>query len=286
MKILLLGKNGQVGAQIERLSRMRGHQIIAFNKQKLDITNYDKMRRKIDKIKPEIVINATAYHVVANCEKYPHKAFDVNTLAVKNIAVLCSQIKAKFVHFSTNWVFDGYKNRPYRENDTPNPLQIYGISKLAGEMVALNYYQDTIIVRTSGIFGGLKGSRSKKGNFVLNILKQAKIKSSLEISAEQITSITYAEDLALSTLKLIEKKAKSGIYHLVNEGHCTWAELAKYIVFLRKLDLEIIPLNRKGVFQNIKIPITSSLENTRAKSLGIVMPQWKKALAKYLTVLP
>lgn len=286
MKILLLGKNGQVGVQIERLSSIRGHQTVAFSKQELDITSYDKLRVEIDKIKPEIVINAAAYHIVANCEKYSQKAFDINTLAVKNIAVLCNRRKIRFVHFSTSWVFDGYKNRPYLETDIPNPLQMYGLSKLGGEIVSLNYNRDTIVVRTCGVFGGLKGSRSKKGNFVLYILNQARLKKCLEVSTEQTTSITSAEDLALATLKLLEKKARSDIYHLVNEGYCSWVELARQIVSLKNLDLRIIPLDRKGVFQDVRVPITSSLENTRAKSLGIILPQWSKALAKYLTVLP
>ncbi len=286
MKILLLGAKGQVGAQIERLSNILGYQTAAFSKQELDITDYLKVRKKIDEIKPEIVINTAAYHVVASCEKYPNKAFEVNASAVKNLAFLCSQRKVRLVHFSTSWVFDGYMGRPYREDDLFNPLQTYGLSKLAGEIAALNYNADTIIIRTCGVFGGLKGSRAKKGNFILHILNQARLKKSLEVSAEQTTSITNAEDLALATLKLVQKKAARGIYHLVNKGYCSWSELAQQIVNLKNLDLKIVSVDRKGVFQEVRVPIISTLENTRAKSLGIILPHWREALARYLTTLP
>lgn len=286
MKILLLGKNGQVGAQIERLSNILRHQTFAFSKQELDITRYNEIKNKLDEIKPKIVINTAAYHVVASCEKYSQKAFEVNTLAVKNLALLCNQRKVKLVHFSTSWIFDGYMGRPYREDDLPNPLQIYGLSKLAGEIAALNYNSDTIIIRTCGVFGGLKGSRVKRGNFILHVLNQARLKKSLGVSVEQTTSITNAEDLALATLKLVQKKAARGIYHLVNKGYCSWSELAQQIVNLKNLDLKIVPVDRKGVFQEVRVPIISTLENTRAKSLGIILPQWREALARYLTTLP
>src|SRR3989344_1080097 len=286
MRMLLLGKNGQVGAQIERLSNIRGHKVFAFSKQELDITDSDKVKKKIDDIKPEIVINTAAYHVVASCEKYSQKAFAVNTLAVKNIAVLCSQIKIRLVHFSTSWVFDGNKKEQYIESDKPNPLQIYGLSKFAGEIVLLNYNPDSVIIRTCGVFGAVRGSRAKKGNFILYILNQAGLKKGLEISLEQKTSIANAEDLALATLKLLEQKVGSGIYHLANKGYCSWLELAKEIVSLKKLDLKLIPVDRKGIFQEVRVPINSSLENTKAKSLGVILPPWREALKRYLMSLP
>ncbi|MBI2031230.1 MAG: dTDP-4-dehydrorhamnose reductase [Candidatus Levybacteria bacterium] len=286
MRILLLGKNGQIGAQIERISNIYGHEIHAFSKQELDITNFDRLKKKIDRVRPEIVINTAAYHVVLNCERYPQKAFNINTLAVRNIGDLCSQKKIKFVHFSTSWVFDGDKEGPYVEKDIPNPLQIYGLSKFAGEIASINYNSDTIIIRTCGVFGGQRGSRAKKGNFILYILNEAKNKKTLEISSEQIVSVAYAEDLASGVLELLEKKASSGIYHLVNTGYCSWVKIAQEIVKLRRLNLEIVPVDRKGVFKGIRIPVVSSLKNTSAKSLGVVLPPWRTALIRYLATLP
>lgn len=282
MKILLIGKNGQVGAEIERLSSSQGHQVFSFDKQALDITQHTLVKEKLDKFKPEVVINTAAYHVVSDCEKYPSKSFDVNVFAVKNIAVLCQERNIKFVNYSTSWVFDGKKNKAYVETDIPNPTQIYGLSKLGGEIVSLNYNYKTLVIRTCGVFGGKAGSRSKKGNFVLYILNQAKTTKVLEISSEQTTSVAYAKDLATATLKLIETKNNNGIYHLVNEGSCSWAQFAQEIVNLKKLDLKIIPVNRKGVFKNIKNPIMASIKNTKAKSLNITLPLWKNALKRYL----
>lgn len=286
MKILLIGKNGQVGAQMERIGCLGKHKVFAFDRQTLDITNFLKVKEKVEQIKPQVIINTSSFHVVADCEKYPDKAFEVNLFAVKNLALLCNERKIRLVNYSTSWIFDGRKNSAYSEKDIPNPIQVYGLSKYAGEIASLNYNPDTLIIRTCGIFGGLKGSRSKNGNFVLNILKEAKKQKELKISSEQTTSIVNAEDLAKATLQLLEKNAPSGVYNLVNKGYCSWAEVAREIVSLRKLDLKIIPVNRKGLFKDVKIPLVTSLKNVRAKALGVTLPYWKDGLERYLKTLP
>ena len=182
-------------------------------------------------------------------------------------------------------MFDGTKKEPYTEEDRPNPLQIYGISKLAGELVAHNYDSESITIRTCGVFGGKTGSSMKKGNFVLYILDQAKKTNELEISHEQTASFVNAEDLAEGLLKLIELKAPSGIYHLVNEGYGTWSEFAQEIVSQSKVNLKIIPIDRLGVYGDTRIPLFVPLLNTKAKKLGVVLPPWQDGLKRYLKFL-
>ena len=282
MKILLFGKNGQLGQEIMAASSKFKYNLIAYGHDEVEIVNYSQVIDCIQKNKPDIIINATAYHVVNDCELYPEKAFAVNAIALKNLAELCNKNKIKLVHYSSDYVFDGTKGGPYQEDDTPNPLQIYGVSKLAGEKICLNYHDDSLIIRTCGVYGGKTGSRAKKGNFVLSILKQTEGKKELEVSNEQIVSPTYAHDLAEGTFKLISKKPSHSIYHLVNEGHCSWAEFASEIMKLAKRKCRIISINRSGQYQGTKKPLFSALSNKKAKSLGVILPTWKEALKNYL----
>lgn len=285
MKILLIGKNGQLGSELDKQSRESGYEIKAFGREELDITDSEKVNSRIKSLNPEVVINASAFHVVPDCELHPDKAFLVNATSLKPIAQICAEKNIKFVTYSTDYVFDGLKGSPYVEEDRPTPVQIYGISKMAGECIALNYSPTSIIIRSSGVYGGRHGSRSKKGNFILNILKQAETQKEIEVSSEQIVSPTYAVDLAKATLKLLKHRNVTGVYHLVNKGYCSWAELAEEIAKQKKLSNKIIPVDRKGLAGSLKRPLFSALVNTRAKRLGVELPPRQDALKRYLAAL-
>lgn len=285
MKLLLIGKNGQVGSEIHQQALSRGYEVRAFGREELDITDYAAVKQALREFQPNVVVNASAFHVVPECENFPEKAFAVNAAAIKNLAESCVELDSWFVHYSTDKVFDGFREKPYEETDTPRPLQIYGISKLAGEYVALSYNPKTLIIRTCGVYGGPTGSKSKGGNFVLYILKQAQEQKRLEISSDQKASFAYAMDLAEGTLMLLEKKADAGIYHLVNEGYASWAEFAQEIIKLSGKNLEIIPIDRKGTFKNVKTPQFTVLANTKAKALAVILPDWQDALRRYVQFL-
>lgn len=285
MKFLIIGKNGQLGAELVSYLKKRGFDFKAYSREELDITSIPKLKEKIETDRPDVVINASAYHVVPQCEEFPETAFEINTIAIKNLAQICNAKKIIFVTYSTDYVFDGLKGSLYEEEDKPNPLQIYGLSKYAGELAALNYSENSIIIRTCGVYSGKNGSRSKKGNFILSILNQTKDKKVLEVSSEQIVNPTYALDLAKSSIELILKKPKSGIYHLASEGFCSWAEFAEQIIKYKKMSTKIVPVNRKGVSGELKRPLFSALKNTRAKELGVVLPSWQNGLERYLQTL-
>ena len=285
-KILLIGKTGQLGKEIIKDVSSFGFEIFGFGKEELDVTDESQIKEKIKKIKPDILINASAYHVVPMCEKNPMPAMAVNFIAVQNLAKICRENNIIFITYSTDYVFDGKKGEPYEENDAPNPLQIYGISKLAGEYVALNSYPDGVfVIRTCGLYGGEKGSPEKGGNFVLNIMKEALDKEIVEVSSEQIVSPTYAGDLSKATLKLLNSKAKPGIYHLVNEGYCNWYEFAQEIFKLAGINKKLKPINRGGSDGAMKRPKFSALKNIKAKALGIELPSWQEGLKSYLNFL-
>lgn len=281
MKILIFGKTGQLGEQLYIQAKDKNYKVIAFPRNELDITDTKRIEKTIIKNCPDIVINATAYHVVADCEIYPKKAFLVNATAVKNVAQITEQLNIPFITYSTDYVFDGRKGKPYVEGDLPSPMQAYGVSKVAGEYMALAYNPKSIIIRSSGVYGGKHGSRSKKGNFALNVLKE-KNKETLEVSSEQIVNPTYSADLAHATFGLIEHKEARGIYHLANEGYCSWAEFAAEIMRLVGSKTKIIPVDRSGQSGGARRPLFSALKNIRAAKLGIKLPSWQDALKRYI----
>lgn len=282
MRILILGKNGQLGCDLTSLLVKKNIDVISYSRSELDVTDLPKIISETEKIKPHIVINCTAYHVVPDCEVNPEMAFLINTVCVKNLAVVCQKMKIKFITYSTDYVFDGLKGTPYEENDRPNPLQIYGLSKLAGEFAALNYCDDVAIIRTCGVFGGKTGSRSKKGNFVLGIINSAKNNKKLEISSEQVVSPTYSLDLAEATYKLIKSGKMKGVYHLVNEGCLSWADFAQQIIKFSNIKCEVVPSDKSGMFNGVKKPKFSALLNQSAKNENVVLPHITDALKRYL----
>ncbi len=296
-KVLLIGKNGQLGSQLAKDASVFGLEMFPFDKEELNITDFAKVKENIEKIKPDIVINTAAYQVISLCEQNPLAAMAVNFIAVANLARICKEHHSMFVTYSSDYVFDGTKGSPNGEDDAPSPLQMYGLSKLAGEYAALQVHPDgAFVIRTCGIYGGKKGS-PEKGNFVLNIMKEAQDKPApakasageevIEVSCEQIVSPTYAVDLSRSTLQLITGGANPGIYHLVNEGVCSWYEFAKEIFTLANIDKELKPKDRsgQGFADSINRPIFSALKNTKAKALGIQLPSWKEGLSTYFNFL-
>jgi len=279
--LMIIGKNGQLGKELVSAANKLGFSVIAFGKEELDVRKYNQVKKEIERIKPKVVINTSTYQVVDECEKNPKIAFDVNTLGVRNIADICRNNKILTITYSTDYVFDGKKGEQYVEADRPNPLQIYGISKLAGELACLDYNFNSIIIRTCALFGGKYGSK-KKGNFVINTIREVEGKKFYEVNCDQIINPTYANDLAEATLKLISKNATPGIYHLVNEGYCSWADFAQTIMKLKNINTEIIPIERKGIYGKIKRPLFTALSNTKAKKLGVTLPSWQSGLERYI----
>ena len=281
MKILIIGKTGQLGSVLIQDALTLGHSVFAPTKQELDISDEVAFLNAMELYLPEIVINTAAFHNVPLCEVEPLKAFQLNCIAVKKMAEISNDFNAWFVSFSTDYVFGGEKQKPYIESDVPNPLQIYGLSKLAGEYATLSY-EKSIIIRTCGLYG-LHGAMSKGGNFVDNRIKDSKQNARIEISNDQTVSPTYAGDLSKAVLQLSAHPSKeSGIYHLVNEGYCTWYEFTKEIFKILDTDVELVPVDRKGKTGKMRRPLFSSLKNEKAARLGISLPYWKEGLNQYL----
>lgn len=285
-RVMIIGENGQLGAALIDVATRRGYMVFGYDRSDFDITDCDAARRQIYEVRPTVVINASAYHVVRDCEDHPELAYATNTLAVTSLAAICRDLGIRFVTYSTDYVFDGAKGLPYIETDYPRPLQVYGVSKLAGEYGAQNAYNNgTIIIRTCGLYGGREGSPMKGGNFVINILKEAKERESIEVSSDQIVSPTFGRDLANATYTLLNRETASGIYHLVNEGACSWYEFTQEIVRIAGMTVRVDPVVRGQEGRGMMRPVFSALTNTRAKALGVVLPKWQEGLKAYLDAI-
>lgn len=284
MKVLLIGGSGQLGTDLQRHNTQ--HDIVAPAHDALDIRRPQDIGDAFATVRPAIVINCAAFHNVPLCETERDAAFDVNATAVETLAKLCAQHHARFVTFSTDYVFDGTKRTPYAEDDSPAPLQVYGESRLAGERAALSVATgQTMVIRTCGLYGRA-GSRAKSGNFVDNRIADARNGIALDMASDQTVAPTATDDLAPAVWKLIaHPAAQGGIYHLVNDGECTWYEFTRAIFDHLGTATPLRPVDRGGLSGVMRRPLYSVLANTRARALGITLPSWRDALRRYMSAV-
>lgn len=282
MKILLIGTTGQLGGDL--LRNNPGHDLFAPSRDVLDIGNREQIDAVIAQYRPEVVLNTAAFHNLPLCESDPASAFRINCTAVRDLTSACRKSGALLVTFSSDYVFGGDRRIPYGEDDPPKPLQMYGISRVAGEYAALATAPDsTLIIRTCGLYGA-SGARSKGGNFVDKRIEDARTQAVLEMGCDQVVSPTSTDDLSRAVWQLLDHPAmKPGIYHLVNEGECSWYEFTRAIYQLSGENRDVRPVDRGGLSGDMRRPLYSVLANTKARALGIVLPHWRDGLQRYLT---
>ena len=281
MKILLIGATGQLGGDL--LRNNSGHTIDAPVRDVIDLAKPEQASSYIRASRPEMVINCAAFHNVPLCEDQPEQAFRINCVAVRDLAVVCNEIGAWLVTFSSDYVFSGDKRTPYLEEDLPGPLQIYGMTRLAGEHAAISTAPDrAIVIRTCGLYG-ITGAASKGGNFVDKCVAMARHNTHFDMGCDQTVIPTSTQSLSRAVLSLIgSPQIRPGIYHLVNEGACTWYEFAVAIVDLLGLKTEVRPVDRAGRSGTMRRPIYSVMSNNKALRMGIALPFWHCALAAYI----
>lgn len=278
MKVLLTGANGQLGHCFKDVFPSDWI-LIATDRQELDITDSFAVDTFITEQRPDAIVNVAAYTAVDKAEDEYELANKVNTLGPANLAKLAKKNNVKFIHISTDYVFDGSKKVPYVETDTTNPINAYGLTKRAGEIVVLDIYPPTIVIRTSWVF-------SEYGNnFVKTILKLGEIKSELSIIDDQIGCPTYAGDIAKTILKMLENNIQGGIYHYCGDQDVSWFQFASKIFLTFN---ELNPINNKKITlkristseypTRAKRPLYSVLSIDKIKQLGIKGSNWNKAL--------
>ena len=275
LKTAIIGAAGQLGRE---LMKIFAQEAVPLDIGDVDICDARRLENVLASLKPDAVVHAAAYHNVPECERNPEKAFAVNALGVRNLRDVCLALDAKFVHISTDYVFDGLKGAPYTEEDAPAPLNIYGMTKLCGEYFA-RQVPGHYVIRVASLFG-IAGSVAKGGkNFVKHMLEAARTKERVAVSSNVFSSPTYAPDAASRIREILIAGFQPGIYHVTNSGECSWHEFAAEI-FRRtgasiKLEERIETPELEG---GLRRPLYTALKSLKVKPLR----PWQEALKDYL----
>lgn len=285
MKVLVIGANGQLGSDL--CKELDSTQLVPLTHSDIEITDMNSIKRVFETYqlsRGDVVINTAAYVSTDKCETNPDKAFLVNALGAGNVAIAAQEWGAKLVHISTGYVFGGEKERratPYTEFDIPNPVNTYGRSKLAGENLVASFSNRYLIVRFTGLFG-IRGARGKGGNFIETILRLAGENSELKVVSDQICSLTYTRDAAKKIAQLLPTDYY-GIFHISNEGSCSWHEFACEILSLAGITTPVIPITSDEFHSVAKRPAFSALDNYHLRLLGMDdLRPWREALKDYM----
>ena len=279
VKVLVTGANGQLGYDVVKELQKQNIECYGATRKDFDLVNFEATERFIVNYMPDVVIHCAAYTAVDKAEDEQEICYLVNVSATENIAGICKKINAKMLYISTDYVFDGTKEGFYEVDDKPNPINVYGKTKLLGEQAIQKILKKYFIVRTSWVFG------EHGNNFVKTMLKLAKEHKELNVVADQYGSPTYTADVAPLLVEII-KTDKYGIYHATNEGVCTWAEFAEEIFKIAHLDVKVKYIKTEEYPTRTKRPMNSRLsKNKLAKNRFIKLDLWNTALKRFVARL-
>lgn len=276
MKYLITGAKGQLAREFIKTFERQGTDFVAFGKEELDITDFDKVLKTIKDIKPDVVINCSAYNLVDKAEEEFEKALRVNTFGVSNLAIACAETGAFLIHYSTDYVFDGKKEGLYTEEDQPNPLNKYALSKLLGEEAVRNYLENYLIFRVSWVYG--EGTQ----NFLYKLEQWAKEREYLKVACDEFSVPTSTRTIVEVTLKALER-GLTGLYHLVNSGYASRYEWAKEYFRLKGIKKFIYPAYQHEFNLTAKRPRWSAMSNGKiCKELGLEIKEWKEEMEIFI----
>lgn len=284
MKVMLLGANGQLGSDIAEVLQ-KDHQVIGLTHADLDVTDAKRLSELLAEHAPDVLINTTAYHQVDLCEQNPETAYAINATAPAAMATQCRERGIRFLHFSTDYVFDGNTAVPYIESDVPKPLNVYGASKYKGEQDIVATNPDAMVIRVSGLYGS-HPCRAKNGlNFVQTMLKLARERGSVKVVADEFISPTYTRNIAEQVYVLLDSNLK-GLVHATSTGYCSWYEFAREIFDYTQTPVELSKASSNDFPAKVPRPKYSVLEN-RVLDTHLLnrMEHWKVALHQYLDEL-
>jgi dTDP-4-dehydrorhamnose reductase len=278
MRIAVIGSTGQLGTDLVKTFE-NGHEVFGLTHKDIEVTDY-KSCLILKEYQPDIIVNTTAFHKTDQCEEEPLKTFNVNAIGEKNVTMISRLIGATTVYVSTDYVFEGSKNEPYTEDDCPFPINIYGISKVAGEYYTRRNPKHYVI-RIASVFG-VAGASGKGGNFVEAIITKARKGETVTVVDDIVMSPTYTKDAALTLEGIIESKLPYGTYHATNSGYCSWYQFAKEIFKITGLNPVLTPIKSEQLNMKAKRPRFSALRSTKLPRYGIETREWKEALRAYL----
>ena len=277
---VLLGAAGQLGFDLARTYALGGD-VIRLTRAELDLCDAQAIRETLRRLRPTLVLNTASYNEVDRAEDDRAGAFAVNADAVGTLAAVCQELGAAFVHFSTDYVFDGRKRTPYLEDDAPNPLSAYAESKLAGERLARERCERAFVLRVCGLFG--VGRRADaRPNFVETMLRLAASGKPIRVVQDQVLTPSYTLDLARKAWRIVMRGAP-GIYHLTNNGEISWFDFTRELFSVRGLQPSLTPVTAVEFGARARRPAYSVLGHGRLKALGEDdLRPWRDALVAYL----
>jgi dTDP-4-dehydrorhamnose reductase len=281
-RVAIIGSTGQLGTDlVVVLAQAGNYEVIRLSHREVECTDPVSIEKALKTGRPDVVVNCAAFVRVDEAEDRAEEALRVNGLGALNVARACAEIDALCVYISTDYVFDGGKGAPYTESDAPHPINIYGISKLAGEYFVQQASPRWLVVRLASLFGKA-GSSGKGGNFVETILAKAKAGESLRLVDDIRMSPTYTRDAAQALERLL-REGSLGLFHLVNAGNCTWYEFASKALEVVGMGNKIEPISSATYPMKARRPNDSSLESTKlGLSLKDSLRPWQEALKDYL----
>jgi dTDP-4-dehydrorhamnose reductase len=284
MRVLVTGAGGLLAAAIIREFEAARATVVALDRRALDLTEADRVQRTVREACADVVINCAAYNDVDGAEANAPGALALNAFAVRTLARAARESGSGLVHYSTDFVFDGNQSRPYVEDDRPNPSGTYAASKLLGEWFALEH-PGAYVLRVESLFGepGPAGSRSGS---LRGILKRIETGDPAPVFVDRTITPGYTADIARATRRLVKERAAPGLYHCVNSGPTTWADVAAEAARLLGLPLRMTPMTLESVQLRARRPRYSALSNAKLAAAGIDMPTWQDALGRHLAHHP
>jgi dTDP-4-dehydrorhamnose reductase len=283
MRIAITGANGQLGAAMVNECRNRHDEVIALDRATLDVRNGSAVADTMTRLHPDVIINCTGYNTVDAAEDHPLGALALNAFAIRSLARAANAVGAAFVHYSTDFVFDGVEPTPRSETDPPNPKSVYATSKLIGEWFAADVARHYVL-RVESLFGQAAGGPSPKGTVagIVDALIHARV---AKVLIDRVVSPTFIDDAAFATRELLERHAASGLYHCVNSGHATWHEFASEAARLIGVEPHFDVIRFADVHLPAARPQYCALSNAKLVAAGIQMPSWQDALGRYVKSL-
>ena len=283
MKVLVLGVNGQLGTDlVAEAARRNAIELRGLTRAELDVENVEAIEQVLEHYPADAIVNCTSYHKTDEVEENGTKAVAINAHAVEAMAKAAKKQQARFVHISTDYVFDGNKAEPYTESDAPAPINVYGATKYLGETLARRAFDDTLILRVASLFG-VAGASGKGGNFVETMLRLAKEHGQLKVVNDVRMSPTSTRTISYFLLELLERQADAGVYNAVNSGDATWYEFAAEIIKQVGWDIPVNPVSSDEFPVKAARPGYSALSNRKlSEAVGETPSHWRESLKEYL----
>ncbi len=275
MKVLITGARGQLAREFQRLPDLYPYEVTALDRERLDISNGGNVQKMLDVYSPDVVLNCAAYNLVDRAEEDYDSAFNVNAMGVRNLARGCNRINALLIHYSSDYVFDGSKQDFYTEEDSTNPINKYGESKLTGERFLKEETDNFLLFRVSWVFG------EGRQNFLNKLQEWAKHKRVLKVAYDQISVPTSTRDIAHLTMFAINKGLR-GLFHLTSGGYASRYEVARFSLEKLGMDNLVLPVPSSSFSSAAKRPYFSAMSNLKlSRALDVRIPDWRTGVESY-----